>query len=66
MTAMIIITMDISNIHPDIRNLFRMSNATTNSIRMVATVLISNPTTTFDILSCYYYFVNIEYFIDWK
>jgi len=34
--------MDISHIHPDIKDLFMMSNATTIQTRMTATVLICN------------------------
>ncbi len=32
--------MDMSHIHSDLKNLFRMSNATANNIRMAATVLM--------------------------
>jgi len=37
--------MDINHIHSDLKNLFRMSNATTNHARIAATVLICNSAT---------------------
>lgn len=42
MTAIIIVVMDISHINPDLKKLFRRSRATTDNIRIAATVLICN------------------------
>ncbi len=49
-TAIIIITIDARNIHADLKILFRKSKATTNIIRIAATVLTCNPTTTYSYL----------------
>jgi hypothetical protein len=46
-TAVTSIAIDISHIHPDLKNPFRRSNTTTTHIIMAATVLICKSTPSF-------------------